>query len=385
METTMALPLQIPLLRPEPLRPLPVDENHYVVAIQNKKGELDALSRASDATWQQMTPLVHLVGPLTKRSTPFLASTVSNWLKRVRDAVGSRPVYLDVLRLDPGFPVVHERNGVIQPVLSEIYAAARRRGVRFVPVAWAAESSNKHLEMVAAAAAEDGHGVALRYRMLQVVLPADTTRRQMLTEHLSRLGVAASSTDLLIDFGYLSQDEEYDPTALAQSIAEVEKVGAWRSVVLLATTMPRMLGCIEEGTVGELPRQEWELWNEVVKSKLPRKPAFGDYAIQHPRPPEGGGPGMRANVRYTARETTLIARGHGPVLQEGVEQYRDLCQQLVARDEYAGRRYSWGDEVIDDCAKGVIPPGSQSLWRGVGTSHHIRLVTEQLRELAEAQ
>ncbi|MGH2744430.1 MAG: hypothetical protein ACRDN8_18515, partial [Thermoleophilaceae bacterium] len=39
-------------------------------------------------------------------------------------------------------------------------------------------------------------------------------------------------------------------------------------------------------------------------------------------------------------------RGHGAVIQQGNEQYRHLCEQLVGRSEFAGSDYSWGDSVI---------------------------------------
>jgi hypothetical protein len=189
----------------------------------------------------------------------------------------------------------------------------------------------------------------------------------------------------MIDLEYLDPDDDYDADSLATSINEMSSVGAWRSIVVLGTTMPKTLSSIEEGTLGILPRREWALWTELHKSKVGRKPAFGDYAIQHPRPPDGGGPGMRANIRYTVAAHTLIARGRGSVLQEGNEQYRELCQKIVARPEYSGRLYTWGDKVIDDCAKSAIEPGSQSLWRGVGTSHHLRFITDQLRLLRPEQ
>jgi hypothetical protein len=109
-------------------------------------------------------------------------------------------------------------------------------------------------------------------------------------------------------------------------------------------------------------------------------PAFGDYAIQNPEPPadDVGGNTMRANIRYTTATETLVARGRGPVNQEGPEQYRGLCQQLMARTEFAGPAYSWGDEVIDNCARSPAEPEGQNLWRGAGTSHHLRAISEQL-------
>jgi hypothetical protein len=60
-----------------------------------------------------------------------------------------------------------------------------------------------------------------------------------------------------------------------------------------------------------------------------------------------------------------------------------LCEQLVARPEFAGDSYSWGDGIISDCAKGSREPGSQNVWRGAGTAHHLRFVTDRVRELHE--
>ena len=87
---------------------------------------------------------------------------------------------------------------------------------------------------------------------------------------------------------------------------------------------------------------------------------------------------MRANIRYTTATTTLVARGRGPIFEEGREQYRELCRLLVGRQEFADRDYSWGDAQIADCAGGASEPGWNNAWRGAGSSHHLRLVTEQI-------
>lgn len=88
---------------------------------------------------------------------------------------------------------------------------------------------------------------------------------------------------------------------------------------------------------------------------------------------------MRANIRYTSSDATVIARGEGPVTQEGNSQYQLLCQQLVDQAGFEGGAYSWGDKVIEECARGAVTPGAQRMWRGAGTSHHLELVTNQLQ------
>lgn len=368
--------VQIPLLQPDPLDPLPVDPRSYVAALQNQAGERDALQHVSAEIWKRMTPLLHFVGPKTAPPA-FTAQRVRGWVTKLAPAVGAHPVYVDVARLDPTHPVA---TGAGQsPVLACIYEASRARGLRFVPVVWVAESSDAHRRIVADAALQDGHGVALRYRMREYVPPVGTGLGEYVAAELTALDREPKDADLILDLEYIDPDDELNPDGVAASLTEMLAVGAWRSVVLLGTSIPRMMSCIDEGSVGSLRRKEWELWSQLQACKLDRMPAFGDYAIQHPEPPhDGGGPGMRANIRYTSNGETLVARGGGAIYEEGNEQYKGLCEQLVARTEFAGRNFTWGDEVIDDCAQGSVEPGGQRVWRGAGTSHHLRAVSEQL-------
>lgn len=371
--------MQLQLLNTKrPLSPLPVDSSYYVAAVQSQKGERDALREASPETWERMVPLIHIVGGTEKATKPYPASTVSGWLKRIVEAVGDHPVYLDVMRLDPLAQAMTTK-GVV-PVLEQIFVAARRRGLRFVPVVWVGESKKKHVDIVADAYASDGHGVALRYRFLKVALRPGQTRGKLLAEMLTNIGCGADDADLLLDMEYLDPDEDFDAPSIAAAIKEMESVGQWRSIVLLASSMPSALSCIEKGTLGSLRRQEWDLWTELAECGLPRLPTYGDYAVQHPRPPSGGGPGMHGTIRYTTDTDTLIARTEGPVMIVGNDEYPELCTWLLARQEFCGRKYTWGDRTIDDCGKGRIAPGSQGMWRGAGTSHHLRFVTDQIRE-----
>jgi hypothetical protein len=368
--------IQIPLLRPERLDPLPVDARHYVAALQSQPGERDALQHVSAEIWTWMTPLLHFVGPKTPPAA-FRAQTVRNWVARLAPSVGEHPMYIDVTRLNPTHPVA-TRDGEAA-VLARIYEASRSCGLRFVPVLWVGESSDDHRRIVADAALQDGHGVALRYRMRRYVPPLGAGHGDYVAAELTALGREPKDADLILDLEYIDPDDDLDPDGMAASLTRMLAVGPWRSVVMLGTSIPTMMSCIDEGTVGSVPRKEWELWSRLQGCGLDRMPAFGDYAIQNPHPPhDGGGPGMRANIRYTSNGATLVARGRGPFYEEGNEQYKGLCEQLVARTEFAGRKFTWGDEVIDDCAQGAVEPGGQRVWRGAGTSHHLRVVSEQL-------
>jgi hypothetical protein len=381
---TTVIPHQLPLLKPPRLDPLPVDVGHYVPVIQSQVGERAALVQAPPTLWQTVTPLVEVVGPKTVQP-PLTETRVAGWTQAVRKAVGTRPIYLDVVRLKPTLAVAG-KNGQ-DPVLARIYVEARKRGVRFVPVAYVGESSAAHVKMVATAALQDGYGVALRYRMRKVTPTAGKGHKELLASRLSDIGVDPGDSDLLVDLGFLEADSEVHPEDVADALEEMLGVADWRCVVLLGTSIPKSLSVVKQGTVGTIPRREWALWSALGNYRLTRIPAFGDYVIQHPDPPpeEIGAKKMmlmRANIRYTAETETIVARGH-PISQEGSEQYEDLCKQLVARSEFAGGAYSWGDSVIDECASGWREPGSQGLWRAAGTSHHLELVTGQVRDLQQ--
>jgi hypothetical protein len=374
--------IQIPLGALEPLVPLPVDRRHYVAVLQSKTGERNALLNASESTWERLTPVVEVVGPKTPK-VPLTGTSVAAWIMRLAGAVGRHPFYLDILRLDPMLAVATTCGE--QPVLAKMYAEARKRRMRFVPVAHVGESRKEHVDLVADAILEDGHGVGLRYRMRRVIPPEGSGHRDLLRLQLSELGSRPEDADLLVDLEYLDEDDEVHPEDLAAALHEMSEVGEWRCLVVIGTSVPKMLSCVQEGTVGTIPRREWNLWSALTRCGLARVPAFGDYAVQHPEPPldDIGGNTMRANIRYTTRNATLVARGRGPVSREGSEQYYELCEQLVARPEFAGASYSWGDAIIADCANGSREPGSQNLWRGAGTSHHLQLVTDRVRELHE--
>jgi hypothetical protein len=368
--------MQTSLLEIPPPAPLPLDRRHYVPALQNRPGELEALRHAPQDVWDKIVPLIHCVGQ-KKRADPISAAAVKGWLKRIDAAVGSHPFYLDVLRLRPNFPVKTSTGEA--PVLQEMHTAARNRGLQFIPVVWVGESSKAHLNLVANAAIEDGHGVALRYRFREIAVGPGASQGDLLADCLGDLGTDVTDADLLLDLGYLDPEAEIDAEDIVAVLEQVTGVGEWRSIVLLGSSTPQSLGCVKEGTIGEIARREWDLWSELLAAEPLRMPAYGDYAVQHPRPPmDGGGPGMRANIRYTTGARMLVARGEGLVIQEGREQYRELCQWLTKSTDFAGNAYSWGDQTIGACASGVLEPGWQDVWRGAGTSHHLAVVVSQL-------
>ncbi len=358
---------QLRLFAPPSFNPTSGGVRHYVVALQSRIGELDALRALPDSAWERLTPLIQVVGRRT--AGPTTRSTVRQWARRVAPAVGTHPCFLDTL----GSPANRSS------ILAILYEESRRAYINFVPVLRVGESSQRRFRAVTDAATQDGRGVCLRHRVLETLPPPGSNVKDLLQATLEALDVRIGEADLILDLGFL--DPDYPPDIdLERIVNDSTSVGIWRSLVLLGTSMPRSLGRVPQGSDGYIARREWEGWVALKETLVTRLPTFGDYAIQNPEPPGTGGGIMRANIRYTLENATLVVRGR-PVF-EGKGQYRDLCERIVKHPRFAGSRYSWGDEILMRCADGLVPPGSQSMWRGAGTSHHLRVVDDQLQGAA---
>jgi hypothetical protein len=243
-----------------------------------------------------------------------------------------------------------------------------------------AKCSAAQVKIVRRAIVEDGNGIAFRYPVLSS-LPMSV--RDLVLARLEQVDVRLAEVDLMLDLEWISPDGQVDVDGVATVIDRFASLGQFRRIILLGTSIPSSMSCIPEGTLGELMRNEWALWQALRRRGIAHMPIFGDYAVQHPAPSldpnsKGGGPGMRANIRYTVGDRTIVARGRGPVLKVGKQQYNELCQSILSHPEYAGSAFSAGDQVIRECAEGVREPGAQSLWREVGTSHHVNMVVRQL-------
>lgn len=364
--------LQPSLLQPEGFQPVRHGTRHYVAVLQNKPGELQALRHASDETWEHLAPLLHFVGPGDPQR-PLRADTIDRWTRNARIAIANRPCFVDLLRLKPGRSVAGG-----QSLLPCLYEAARRRGLEFVPV-FPLGGSARHLSYVAAAAAQDARGACIRYRSAGQLFHPGHTLSSLLRTTLEALHLSPTGADFVLDLEWLDPDVGVSMRSVIEDLNEASRVGPWRSFVLLGTSIPQTMGCVPEGSVHRIERQEWRLSDALPDTQLDRRPTFGDYGIQHPQPPHGtGGPSMRANIRYTVEQDTLVARGTGPVVREGRKQYYDLCERLVLRKEFLGPKFSWGDFIIAECAARQIEAGAQEMWRGAGTSHHLRFVTQQV-------
>lgn len=155
-------------------------------------------------------------------------------------------------------------------------------------------------------------------------------------------------------------------------------------MTLAAGAFPQSLSDCPPDSISFLPRADWTLWHSLVarSANLARVPDFGDYAVAHPLLSDVDPQTMRpsAAIRYTIDDHWLVLKARG-VIKGGYDQFHQLCSQLVARSEYSGSSFSWGDNYIDQCAARNDGPGNLTTWVSVRTSHHLKFVVHQIANL----
>jgi hypothetical protein len=138
-------------------------------------------------------PLLHIAPQKRRNEGSLRRDTVREWAKKLSRAVGEHPFYLDVRGIPPTAPV--ELVGHQQALLSQLFALARKRHMRALPVAWVGKSSKGHLDMLKTAAQVDQLGIALRFSFANVALPVGMTRAQVLVKCLDDLDGIAGRAD----------------------------------------------------------------------------------------------------------------------------------------------------------------------------------------------
>ena len=364
------------VLREGIYQPLPAGLCHYVPVLQNKAGELEALTRLPDQDWARITPVICMVGPKTPPAT-LSDNAIRDWTRKVKDATREHAFYLDMVRLSPSMPV-STQGGVTAASISVLHDRLRKRGAEFIPVYRTRWASPTAATAVRDAHDNDGRGAGLR---VQLEAMAGETPVAIARRAAQDLEMDPQEIDLMVDLGYLDWDTDPDVDGLGDVVRALRQDAPWRNIVMMSTTIPSSFSksVAPTGSVTLLPRHEKTVYAGLRVRLKADCPIYGDFGVQHPDPPtEGGGPGMRANVRYTTDNGVLVARGRSPVVEVGNIEYPDICRALTENRHFSGPSFSWGDGTIADCAHGLLAPGGSEMWRAAGTSHHLQHVLQEL-------
>jgi hypothetical protein len=201
----------------------------------------------------------------------------------------------------------------------------------------------------------------------------------------SRIAAALRATGLGPETVHIVVDLKDAPVATShgQIRTMLRNANQYASVVVLAGVFPTDLTQYQPGVASE-PRTEWTTWwrEHVTTPANERLLAFGDYTTQcaryHPSPEVPGS----VSLRYTIDDAVLVFRGRQSNNGTGLghDQMHGHCRLLVARPDYDGAAFSWGDQRIGCWTDPANGTGNAVQWRTASVVHHITHVVAQLQD-----
>jgi len=372
------------------------NHRHYVPILKGKKGELAALAKAENL--EQFTPLVEVMPiPLThpEDGTPaYPSKTIDQHVKDTANAFKQAMGILPLVFID-GFYIEGEnklRDG--QSAMGGLFSRLRDGGIRFVPTI-GLDRLEDYIDAVREAVAIDGKGCCLR--LWESDLESLSDLNSQIQTLLGALNVATDKVHLLVDF----REKVPPKVTLPLLINALPCLNDWGTLTLSSSSFPQFLGDIRANAIEERERLEWMAWLFVrEKQSVERKrvPTFGDYGINHPILTDDTDPRMitvAPNIRYSDTLRYVIAKGQAqPRKKRAITpeqkaaraqlapsvQYPKLANMIKNHSSWKNRSFSWGDKKVDDCSQHRFV-GSLSEWRGIGASHHIALVAQQIANL----
>ncbi len=354
------------------------DHKHYVPILKGKAGEYGALEELSTTAKARLTPFVEIPPIPWDFESELPAKSPEDHLRNVAERIGNSwgvdsPVFIDLLFIE-----AQQIPGRGHP-LNFVFDAARQRGVQAIPVT-GLDRDQPYQSAIRDIINMDQRGAGVRLQTSDFEEEADLDAA--LTDLLGFFHLPHGMVDLILDFQSILPDQANAiRRAVRSMLASLPSITDWRTLTFSASAFPQNLSGFAADTITPVPRAEWTVWVTLAarRQRLPRLPTFSDYAIQYPEPIEVDPRIMQmsANLRYTADRDWLILKGRG-VRRQGFDQFRDLCSSLMQEPEYRGPQFSWGDQYIDRCANQLGGPGNATIWRKVGTNHHLEFVVRQI-------
>jgi hypothetical protein len=229
-------------------------------------------------------------------------------------------------------------------------------------------------------AISDRHGSAICLRISPEELKLSAVGEKI-DGHLKSYSASPRLVDLVIDHGGIDSGS-FTYKDCAHLIPWVQ---SWRTLTSLAGSFPEDLSRLTPRETHRLRRFEWKQWRSL-ESWTGRRPAFGDYAIQHVTIKEPVAvPNFSASVRYTIEEDYFVLRGEG-VLNDGgpgYGQFNGWAALLIGMPEFYGATFSAGDQYIAERAANWTTSGSAQTWLQAGFSHHLTTTALQVARRLE--
>jgi hypothetical protein len=249
------------------------DHKHYVPILRLRDAEMEGLGWLPPEDKECLTPLIELSPILAERKIKKRLTDRQFFLELVKQIIsnwGYAPLFIDAQSLCGAFRALQNKHPIM-------FFAEWARNLRLPMIpAIGLRSSARYLAAVRTTVRMDGNGVCLR-------ISEDDLRNDLLTKELRRFtdefSLGPKDVDMLVDLKCITVSS----MKLRDVCIRIPFLSSWRTFIVAGGAFPKDLADLEKNQVHELQRDDWSHWFEqVAGSKLPRRPTFGDYTIQHP-------------------------------------------------------------------------------------------------------
>lgn len=346
------------------------DHCHYVPIVKTKKGELDAVEH-QQVHLGSFTPLWEVFGDYDDSDSVNSASLRIIAGKIKKSWGNPRPCFVDSSILQNHTAINGKHPAEV--LFDELYSC----GVMAIPVV-SPDSPAPYQQAIENVLVARGNGVC--FRLFPDYEEGDQDLNHEIENLLRRFRVDKQLCDVIIDLwttdlmttGLLT-------SAISTTVNNIRSVNDFRTLTLASAAFPRSMAGIAKG-ISTIRRMDWVLWTTLLsRHHLIRRPSYGDYTCLNPEVIDFDPTTMTpaAKIRYTSQLEWLIIKG-GRLKGNG-GQYHNLAANLIARAEFMGASFSWGDSYIYSCARRACGPGNLPTWVAVDVNHHISYVLHQLR------
>ncbi|MGN6322607.1 MAG: beta family protein [Dyella sp.] len=364
----------------------------YTPFFHAKDGEFTALQH-SKAEQRAVTLPLFEIGRFTESrrklvrfkndETPMCAYL--NWVAdSICDAFPSGPVMVDTFSW---LPAELTETGEV-PVSFAIHALVERER-EVVPVVgldrWEDETYRLALKGLNA---DDFETWAVRLDTADIEDAADPEHfLERMDEVLQELGLTASQTGVLLDFGDVTGKTDDQIEAEARRVLDLLGPNGYRFYSLIGCSMPPTINLAvkQPNSQGDVIRKEMTAWRRL-RAAYPALPiAYGDYGVRGPTSSDIPNPHTNGKIRYTYSNAFFVARGQSVKNDDGSQMYR-LANTVASSEHYQGPSFSWGDSELYRRAirEKNVGPGNSNKWIMFDTSHHLAWVILEIAEIERA-
>jgi hypothetical protein len=345
------------------------NHKHYVPVLKGKRAEFPALDSLKSKV--NITPLFEAVPSGGPEEIPRRMSAI--W-------PNESPYFIDFYFLDDPDDTAEPEPGTY-PLL-RCFAQVAEKGQTAIPITGLSRSQS-YQNAARQVTSEQGNGLGVRLQ------PDDFEDADLLEGSLDAIKglfeLDSDAIDLFLDVGSVFGSSAATVAQMHRAnIGLIPDLQSWRTLTVVSSAFPLSLAPLTRNQWNPASRNDWRGWRLVVTGprRLDRLPAFGDYVIAHPQLPPEGRATILAQLRYAIADSWLIWKGENVFTsQRGFNQFLDLCEDLIERDEFRGANFSQGDAEIYEKATTGGSPGNAESWRRIGTNHHLETVLDQIANL----